>query len=84
MKKILLLVPFLLILSGCEERYRYPCQDPHNWKEEYCKKPICSANGTCPEDLTPYEKEKLVVPSNRTAQSIQPSQCGATKKGECK
>ena len=37
----------LLALLGCEERYRYPCQDPANWQEEFCKKPICSANGTC-------------------------------------
>lgn len=84
MKKIMLLVPFLLILSGCEERYRYPCQDPNNWKETYCKKPICSANGTCPEDLTPYEKEKVVSSASQHTPSVQPSQCGAVKKGECK
>ncbi len=85
MKKILMLVPFLFLLNGCEERYRYPCQNPENWKESFCKKPICSANGTCPEDLTPYEKEKVASsPSRVTTQSIQPSQCGAIKKGECK
>lgn len=84
MKKLLLLVPIFLLLSGCEERYRYPCQDPNNWKESYCKKPICSANGTCPEDLTPYEKEKVVSSSNHATPSVQPSQCGAVKKGECK
>lgn len=50
---------FLLpLLVGCAERYRYPCQDPKNWEQEYCKKPYCSANGTCPEDLRHYEKEK--------------------------
>ena len=41
----------LLVLAGCQERYRYPCQDPNNWEEQMCKKPYCSANGTCPEDL---------------------------------
>ncbi len=45
----------ILALVGCEERYRYPCQDPDNWDEKYCKKPYCSANGTCPEDLTMCE-----------------------------
>jgi hypothetical protein len=55
-----ILAPALLLaLMGCEERYRYPCQDPENWKEKICQKPYCSANGTCPEDLTHYEKDKV-------------------------
>ena len=53
---LLLLLPFALL--ACEERYRYPCQDPYNWEQEFCKKPYCSANGTCPEDLKHYEKNK--------------------------
>jgi len=68
----------LVALMGCEERYRYPCQDPANWNEEFCKKPICSANGTCPEDLTPYEKEKVGGTTGNP--SLQP----APSKGECK
>jgi hypothetical protein len=55
----LVLVPATVILIGCEERYRYPCQDPENWNEKICQKPYCSANGTCPEDLTHYEKNKV-------------------------
>ena len=54
----------LLVLTGCGERYRYPCQDPENWNEKYCQKPFCSANGTCPEDLRHYEKEGINPPSN--------------------
>jgi len=50
----LLLLP---LLFACEENYRYPCQDPENWEQKQCKKPYCSANGTCPEDLTHYEKK---------------------------
>jgi hypothetical protein len=58
MKKIwfVWLMP-LIVLTGCSERYRYPCQDPENWNEKQCQKPFCSANGTCPEDLTHYEKK---------------------------
>ena len=41
----------LMSLAGCSEGYRYPCQDPENWETKECKKPYCSANGTCPEDL---------------------------------
>lgn len=56
MVKILAVLAAILVLTGCQERYRYPCQDPQNWEEKMCKKPYCSANGTCPEDLRHYEK----------------------------
>ena len=49
----------LSLLVACQENYRYPCQDPENWDTKQCKKPYCSANGTCPEDLTHYEKNKV-------------------------
>lgn len=48
----------LVLLTGCEDRYRYPCQDPKNWSNSECKPPICTATGTCPEQLTTIEKEK--------------------------
>lgn len=54
----MVLATSVLILAGCEERYRYPCQNPENWENKYCQKPFCSANGTCPEDLKHYEKNK--------------------------
>jgi hypothetical protein len=53
----LIIITLGLLLVGCEERYRYPCQNPYNWNEEICKKPFCSSNGTCPEDLSHYLKE---------------------------
>ena len=68
-----LLVPLLV---ACSENYRYPCQDPDNWDKQICKKPWCSGNGTCPEDLHHYEKEKAgQVPF------ITPD---APRKGDCK
>ena len=71
----LLLLPLLV---ACEENYRYPCQDPENWDTKQCKKPYCSANGTCPEDLTHYEKNKVGQPSIPQQLPQVPS------KGECK
>ncbi len=56
----------LLLLAGCSDMYRYPCQNPDNWEHKVCKKPYCSANGTCPEDLTPYEKQ--AIESSKTSQ----------------
>jgi hypothetical protein len=48
----------LFLLSACEDRFRYPCQDPKNWEIDECKPPICSATETCPEQLTKPAQEK--------------------------
>jgi hypothetical protein len=56
MRVICLMV--LIMLSACEDRYRYPCQNPENWELDECKPPICTASGTCPEQLVTIEKEK--------------------------
>ena len=79
MKYLCLLI--LPLLVACSENYRYPCQDPDNWEKKECKKPFCSANGTCPEDLTPYEKDKVGGTSGNT--NLQPAP-QAPKKGDCK
>ena len=74
----LLLLPLLI---ACQENYRYPCQDPENWEQKQCKRPYCSANGTCPEDLTHYEKNKVGQPFTPGAQQIQTQ---VPAKGDCK
>ena len=76
------LILLLPLLFACEERYRYPCQDPNNWNETICKKPYCSANGTCPEDLTHYEKNK-VNQTSTPQQQVQPTP-QVPSKGDCK
>ena len=45
----LLLGIFLILLAGCDVRYRYPCQNPDNWEKDYCKKPYCEVSRDCPE-----------------------------------
>ena len=47
-----------LMLAGCEDRYRYKCQDPKNWELADSKPPICTATGTCPDQLVKPEKEQ--------------------------
>jgi hypothetical protein len=42
---------FVLLLSGCSDYYRYPCQNPDNWEKDICKKPWCDINKTCPEHI---------------------------------
>lgn len=48
----------LVLLTACEDRFRYPCQDPQNWEKTECKPPICTATATCPEQLVKPETEK--------------------------
>jgi hypothetical protein len=48
----------LVLLSACEDRFRYKCQDPQNWENAECKPPICVATSTCPEQLIKPELEK--------------------------
>ena len=57
-KFLLLLLLLPIAMATCSgDRFRYPCQDPDNWEQRQCKKPYCTANGTCPEDLEHYTKE---------------------------
>ena len=74
MKYLALLL--LSLLVACQENYRYPCQDPENWDTKQCKKTYCSANGTCPEDLTHYERNKVGQPSPQMQQ--------VPSRGDCK
>ena len=53
--KHLVLLSICLIILGCENNYRYPCQDPENWELKQCKKPICEVNRDCPEYI--FKKE---------------------------
>jgi hypothetical protein len=52
------LILALVALVGCQDRYRYDCQDPENWQEEICKKPKCIAMGYCTEWLINTGEEK--------------------------
>lgn len=64
---IIMTALFLGLLSGCEQYYRYPCQDPENWDTDACKRPLCEVNRDCP-DLIFQEEERSrpVMPSMGT------------------
>jgi len=55
--KYLLLI---LLLTGCEDRYRYKCQDPDQFTAVECQKPRCLFTQTCPEYLVAPILEKKV------------------------
>jgi hypothetical protein len=37
MKRLLLVSATLIVLTGCGDRYRYPCQDPSNANTTECQ-----------------------------------------------
>lgn len=50
----------LLLLTGCHDVYRYPCQNPDNFAHPDCQKPKCLFTQQCPEYLVAPILEKQV------------------------
>jgi hypothetical protein len=48
-------------MTGCEQKYRYPCQDPENWKAAECQKPVCEVHRDCPDIIF---KDRPATPAN--------------------
>ena len=71
MKKLLLL-SLLLTLMGCEDRFRYFCQDPKNFNAKRCQKPDCQFTQDCPEYLVAPILEKKVeqISTNPTPSAV--------------
>lgn len=62
-KLTLILIFFpVLIVAGCEERFRYPCQDPENWDKAICKMPVCDVTRTCPEHIFKGQRDPRLGP----------------------
>jgi hypothetical protein len=55
-----LLIVILMLLTGCEEKYRYPCQNPDNFQKLECQKPKCLFTQMCPEYLVAPVLEKQI------------------------
>lgn len=49
--KAAFLVLTALLLVGCSDTYRYPCQDPANKDKAECNRPACEADGFCYDKL---------------------------------
>jgi hypothetical protein len=52
----------LLLLTGCQDTYRYKCQDPDKFTAPECQKPRCLFTQTCPEYLVAPILEKQIAP----------------------
>jgi hypothetical protein len=51
----------LLLLAGCEDRYRYYCQDPKNFSAKRCQRPDCLFSQDCPDYLVAPVLEKQIA-----------------------
>ena len=60
MKRLICLI--FLLLMGCEDRYRYFCQNPKNFPTKQCQRPDCLFTQDCPDYLVAPILEKQVVP----------------------
>ena len=70
MKKLLYLSLALMLLTACEDRYRYFCQDPKNFTAKRCQKPDCQFTQDCPEYLVAPVLEKKVEPTQSPSSSV--------------
>jgi hypothetical protein len=48
---LVVVVAWAVSSCGYDGSYRYPCQDPANWKAPECEPPLCNPSGTCTKDL---------------------------------
>ena len=74
MKKISVFAILALLLVGCEEKYRYPCQDPQNWEKSDCQRPRCEVDGQCRDDLTGGVSEKIIEKNVGTSSVEEPQE----------
>lgn len=72
----------IVVLTGCEAQFRYPCQDPANWNAPECQRPICEVNRDCP-DLIFKENSNIVLPKPQESVPARPAP-GTPSRGECK
>jgi hypothetical protein len=66
----LLLGCVLFAVVGCEDRYRYPCQNPDNFYKAECQKPKCLFTQQCPEYLVAPILEKQVPNGQQTTEPL--------------
>lgn len=51
-----ILIATALLVSGCEQQYRYYCHDPANWEDKRCTAPLCEINKDCPKHILPKQE----------------------------
>jgi hypothetical protein len=65
----------VLFAAGCEERYRYPCQDPKNWDQPMCQKPLCEVHRQCPDLIFKEDSAKVGLSNDQINKTVVPQTC---------
>ena len=81
MKKIAFLLALSFTLVGCEDTYRYPCQDPANKDKAECNRPICEVDGFCFDKLNGLP-EQQPVQETPVEEPAAPAACNCETTGE--
>jgi hypothetical protein len=68
-----------VILAGCGQQFRYPCQNPENWDKAECQRPLCEVNRDCPDHIF-KENDKIVIPAVPAPRPAAPK---PQRTGEC-
>jgi hypothetical protein len=58
MRNLALILLMVISIVGCEDRYRYYCQDPQNFSAKRCQRPDCLFTQDCPDYLVAPVLEK--------------------------
>ena len=64
---VAIVVGIAVFLVGCQDHYRYPCQNPDNFYKAECQKPKCLFTQMCPEYLVAPILEKQIAQPNQSA-----------------
>ena len=68
-----LLILATVVLVGCQDHYRYPCQNPDNFAKPECQKPKCLFTQMCPEYLVAPILEKQINGNQPAASEAAPN-----------
>ena len=82
--KAVFLILTALLLTGCSDAYRYPCQDPENKDKPECNRPICEVDGFCYDTLNGLPPQQAEVPVEQTPveEPAAPAACNCETTGE--
>lgn len=58
---LVLLLP-LAFLFFTNDHFRYPCQNPDNWQQDYCKRPVCDVTRSCPDHIFKGQRDPRIDP----------------------
>lgn len=74
--RLTLLLLVVWLMAACEDRYRYPCQNPDNFAKAECQRPKCLFTQQCPDYLVAPVLEKQ---TNAQQQTPEPAASAANK-----